>query len=33
MGITVHQISREFSHIDADRLNQLDDLPENEEVF
>ncbi len=32
MGITVHQISREFSHIDADRLNQLDDLPENEEV-
>ena len=32
MGITVHQISREFSHIDADRLNQLDDLPESEEV-
>lgn len=32
MGITVFQISRAFSHIDADQLNQLDDLPENGEV-
>lgn len=31
MGIAVHQISREFSHIDADRLNMLDDLPEEKE--
>lgn len=32
MGITVFQISRAFSHVDADRLNQLDDLPDNGEV-
>lgn len=32
MGIAIHQISREFSHIDADRLNQLDDMPEKKEV-
>jgi hydrogenase-4 component E len=32
MGIAVYQISREFSHIDADRLNMLDDLPEKKEV-
>ncbi|MBR7120995.1 MAG: hydrogenase [Lentisphaeria bacterium] len=32
MGITVNQISRAFSHIDSDQLNQLDDMPENKEV-
>jgi hydrogenase-4 component E len=32
MGITVNQISRAFSHIDSDQLNQLDDMPEKEEV-
>ncbi|MBE6389352.1 MAG: hydrogenase [Lentisphaerae bacterium] len=32
MGITVFQISREFSHIDADRLNQLDDISTGREV-
>ena len=32
MGIAVYQISRDFSHIDADRLNMLDDLPEKKEV-
>ena len=30
MGIAVCQISREFSHIDADKLKSLDDLPEKE---
>ena len=28
MGITVYQIRREFAHIDSNRLNMLDDLPE-----
>ena len=31
MGIAVFQISREFSHIDADQLNMLDDMPEVKE--
>lgn len=31
MGIAVYQISREFSHIDSDRLNALDDMPESRE--
>lgn len=31
MGIAVHQISREFSHIDSDRLNTLDDMPDSKE--
>lgn len=30
MGIAVCQINREFSHIDADKLQTLDDLPETE---
>ena len=30
MGIAVCQISRQFSHIDADRLKTLDDLPDRE---
>ena len=30
MGIAVCQISREFAHIDADKLKTLDDLPESE---
>ena len=29
MGIAICQIQREFSHIDADKLTTLDDLPEN----
>jgi len=29
MGIAVFQISREFSHIDSDRLHELSDLAEN----
>ncbi|MBO5668394.1 MAG: hydrogenase [Lentisphaeria bacterium] len=32
MGITVFQISREFAHIDADKLNQLDDISTVKEV-
>lgn len=32
MGIAVFQISREFTHIDTDRLNCLDDMPEEKEV-
>ena len=32
MGIVVHQIRREFSHIDTDRLKLLDDLSESKEV-
>ena len=28
MGIAICQIQREFSHIDADKLTALDDLPE-----
>lgn len=28
MGIAICQIKREFSHIDADKLSSLDDLPE-----
>lgn len=32
MGIAVNQINRAFSHIDSDQLNQLDDMPEKEEV-
>ena len=32
MGITVFQISREFSHIDANLLNQHDDIPDRKEV-
>ena len=32
MGIAVYQIRREFSHIDSDRLNMLDDLSENMEA-
>ncbi|MBE6355652.1 MAG: hydrogenase [Lentisphaerae bacterium] len=32
MGIAINQINREFSHIDSDRLNQLDDISENTEV-
>ncbi len=30
MGIAICQISRKFEHIDADKLNKLDDLPEKE---
>ena len=30
MGIAVNQINREFSHIDSDRLNSLDDITGNE---
>lgn len=30
MGIAICQISRKFEHIDADKLNRLDDLPEKE---
>lgn len=30
MGIAICQINREFSHIDADKLKTLDDLPESE---
>ncbi len=30
MGIAVFQISREFEHIDADRLNRLGDRPQTE---
>ena len=32
MGIAVHQINREFSHIDSDRLNSLDDISGETEV-
>lgn len=32
MGIAVNQISRAFSHIDSDRLNQLDDISGETEV-
>ena len=34
MGITLFQISREFQHIDSDRLNQLDDskMPVNADI-
>ena len=32
MGIAVYQIRREFSHIDSDRLNMLDDLSETMEA-
>lgn len=31
MGIAVFQISREFDHIDSDRLNKLGDWNETEE--
>lgn len=32
MGIAVNQINREFSHIDSDQLNKLDDIQEELEV-
>ena len=34
MGIALFQISREFQHIDSNRLNQLGDwtMPEKEEI-
>ena len=32
MGIAVFQISREFDHIDSDRLNKLDDWHGAEEA-